>query len=275
MNSSHTGNLPKEDSGSTHVKELKSSFVWPRTFGLHYNAAHAIPMFDGSILSGYETDEIVDMYGKDGARMIEEYLEEEDIQLGDNIVDISKIKEKAGILYGTILVESRKKLDFIRNRVKVVGVATNDANRQRKETSFREMYLSCDCQSNYFKSWFLTATREVMKTYNDLRKPYDFLPPRIIMYLCAHANASLNVLVEKKNCYPFYMWGNKGRAVQTFRDNLDVIFDGSLSRWEKGIFFRDKTDLFNPWRKELGLKELEGVLKSSRDDHPTSSLSQV
>lgn len=121
------------------------------------------------------------------------------------------------------------------------------------------MYLSCDCQDNFHRSWYQRATEEVMKIYNDLRKPYDIPAPRIIMELCVHANATLNISVDKLNAEPFDVWGNKGRAVKIFKKHLDIALDESLPRWRRGEFFSFQTDLFNPWRKKFGLKEVKAI----------------
>lgn len=82
---------PLED---TEESRLKVHFVWPRTSRGYYNRVHPMAIFDGSILSGYETGEIEKMYGKNGARMIEEYLEKKKIQLEDNVVDVSAVRNR-------------------------------------------------------------------------------------------------------------------------------------------------------------------------------------
>ena len=243
-----------------HTKK-PPDFVWPRNSLGYYNRVNPMAIFDGSILSGYETGEIEDMYGKRGAMLIVKYLEQEDIQLGeiDNVVDVNAVKERYGLLNGKALIESRKKIDFIRNRVKVIEVATRNTIKERKEASFHHMYLSCDCQDNFYQSWYKVATEEVMRDFNDFRKPYDTPAPRIIMDLCVHGNATLNILADKKNAESFDMWGNHGHAVQIFKNNLDIVLDETLPRLRRDEFFSFYTDLFNPWRKRLGLKKVKPI----------------
>jgi hypothetical protein len=251
---------PLED---TEESQKKVYFVWPRTPRGYYNRVHPMAIFDGSILSGHETGEIEKMYGKKGVKMIEEYLEKKTIHLGDNVFDVKSARERYGILNGTALVESRKKIDFIRNRVKFIEVATSNSKEKRKKASFHHMYLSCDCKDNFQGSWFQRATKDVMKVYKDFRKPYDIPAPRIIMNLCAHTNATLNILVDKKHAgyfaEDFDMWGNNGHAVKTFKKHLDIALDETLPRWRKGEFFSFHTKLFNPWRKKLELPEVKAI----------------
>ena len=238
-------------------KTVDSSFLWPRIAGPYYNAVHAMAIFDGSLLFGYDQGILGKLYGDDNSRLIEEYWKKQKIELGKKVIDISRVNERDGILNGTILVESRRKRNAIRNKVKIVEVTTRFATQERKNASFREMFLSCDCDDNYYQSWFQKANEYVMTVFNDLRKPYDIPSARVIMSLCAHANASLYKLAKEKDCEPFDMWGEEGHTVKVFRDYLDVALHEKESRVDKGYFFRNATALFNPWRRRLGLEEVK------------------
>ena len=94
MNEVITDKLPEEDAEAA----LKVYFVWPRESRGYYNRAHPMAVFDGSILSGYGSNDIEKMYGKKGATMIGEYLEKKGIELGDNVVDISAVRERCDFL---------------------------------------------------------------------------------------------------------------------------------------------------------------------------------
>jgi len=237
---------------SPSQKLLNSSFIWQRLDN-SYACVGGVDVIDGLLYYCHQKGKVDDVLGHGTSKYVEEYFKRERIELSNNIVD-DHCKQYHDTFKGTIFVESRRKHDTIKHKIRVSDLVSKDSTEERKSASLRSMNIQCDCLRAHYQS-FLTVPRDVREMFNDHRESDSIPSPHIRTVIDTHSVTAVDWLVEERNCGDFGIFGLSdhtiGIAKYVIKSTLDKKY---IPEYKLNLFLRDKTVLFNPLRERLGIK---------------------
>jgi hypothetical protein len=243
--------MTKEFKISSSQKLLNSSFIWSRLDN-SYSCVGGVDLIGGLYCYCRQKGMVDEVLGHDVSKYVEDYFKKERIELSNNIVE-DHCKQYYDVFKGTILVESRRKGEAIKHKIRISDLVSKDSTEERKNASLRSMNFNCDCLRTYYQS-FLTVPRYVREAFDDYRESDSIPSPHVRTVMDVHSVTAMDWLVEGRGCEGFGIFGLSDHTIGIAKYVIKTTLDSHIPQYELNLFLRDKTVLFNPLRERLGIK---------------------